>query len=108
VTCQPIVGLRNRALLGSRPVNKIPRRRDDVTLQEYRNVTCVYVVARRRAAILSDCNGSGRRDVTVLLNDAMTVARISLTQLGYISEAVSRFSSVFKEQSYESVLERSC
>jgi hypothetical protein len=31
VTCQPIVGLRNRALLGSRPVNKIPRRRDDVT-----------------------------------------------------------------------------
>jgi hypothetical protein len=27
-------GLRNRALLGSRPVNKIPRRRDDVTLQE--------------------------------------------------------------------------
>jgi hypothetical protein len=43
----------------------------------------------------------------------MTVARISLTQLGYISEAVSRFSSVpgvtfkeavRKEQSYESVV----
>jgi hypothetical protein len=42
----------------------------------------------------------------------MTVARISLTQLGYISEAVSRISSVpgvtvkkavRKEQSYESV-----
>jgi hypothetical protein len=27
-------------------------------------------------------------------NNAMTVAMISLTQLGYISEAVSRFSSV--------------
>jgi hypothetical protein len=26
--------LRDRALLGSRPVNKIPRRRDDITLQE--------------------------------------------------------------------------
>jgi hypothetical protein len=35
-----------------------------------------------------------RRDVTVLLNNVMTVARISLTQLGYISEAVSRFSSL--------------
>jgi hypothetical protein len=34
VTCQPILGLRNRALLGSRPVNKIPRSRDDVTLKE--------------------------------------------------------------------------
>jgi hypothetical protein len=54
----------------------------------------VYVVARRRAAILSDCKGSGRRDVTTLLNNAMTVARRPLTQLGYISEVVSRFSSV--------------
>jgi hypothetical protein len=62
-------GLSNRALLGSRPVNKVPRRHDDVTFQEYGNVTCVYVVARRRAAILSDCNGSGGRDVTVLLSD---------------------------------------
>jgi hypothetical protein len=62
---------------------------------------------------MSDCNGSGRRDVTVPLNNAMTVAKISLTQLGYISEAVSRFSSVSgvtvkkavrKEQSYESVV----
>jgi hypothetical protein len=69
VTCQPFVGLRNGALLGSRRVNKIPRRRDDVTLQESGNVTCVYVVARRRAAILSDCNGSVGRDVTVLLSD---------------------------------------
>jgi hypothetical protein len=34
VTCQPIVGLHNRALLGSRPVNKILRSRDNVTLQE--------------------------------------------------------------------------
>jgi hypothetical protein len=43
----------------------------------------------------------------------MTVDRIPLTQLGYISEAVSRFSSfpevtvkkaVRKEQSYESVV----
>jgi hypothetical protein len=43
----------------------------------------------------------------------MTVARISLPQLGYISEAVSRFSSVSgvtvkkavrKEQSYGSVV----
>jgi hypothetical protein len=33
-TSQPIVGLPNRALLGSRPVKEIPRRRDDVTLQE--------------------------------------------------------------------------
>jgi hypothetical protein len=47
----------------------------------------------------------------------MTVARRPLTQLGYISEAISRFSSVpgvtekkavFKEQFYESVLERTC
>jgi hypothetical protein len=52
------------------------------------------MVARRQAAILSDCKGSGRCDVTVLLNNAMTVARRPLTQLGYISEAVSRFSSV--------------
>jgi hypothetical protein len=52
------------------------------------------VVARRQAAFLSDCNGSGRRDITVLLNNAMTVAMILLTQLGYISEALSRFSSV--------------
>jgi hypothetical protein len=43
----------------------------------------------------------------------MTVVRISLAQLGYISEAVGRFSSVpevtvkkavRKEQSYESVV----
>jgi hypothetical protein len=32
--------------------------------------------------------------MTVLLNNAVTVARRPLTQLGYISEAVSRFSSV--------------
>jgi hypothetical protein len=46
----------------------------------------------------------------------MTVARISLTQLGYISEAVSRFSSVFrsqfsrgvfKKQLYEAVVKKS-
>jgi hypothetical protein len=84
VTCQPIVGLRNKTLLGNRPVNKVPRRRGDVTQQRSNtapahnrrdDVTCVYVVGRRRAAILSDCKGSGRRDVTVLLNNAMTVAR---------------------------------
>jgi hypothetical protein len=37
----------------------------------------------------------------------MTVARISLTQLGYISEAVSRFSSVpvvIIKQLYEKVV----
>jgi hypothetical protein len=50
---------------------------------------------------LSDCKGSGRRDMTVLLNNAMTVARKSLTQLGYISKAVSSFSSVFRSQFYE-------
>jgi hypothetical protein len=84
-------------------------------------VTCVYVVARRRAAILSDCKGSGRRDIRVLLNNAVTVARRPLPQLGYINEAISRFISVpgmtvkqsdfrkqlyervCKEQSYESV-----
>jgi hypothetical protein len=38
--------------------------------------------------------GSGRRDVKVLLNNAMTVARRPLAQLGYISEVFSRFSSV--------------
>jgi hypothetical protein len=60
-----------------------------------------------------------------MLNNAMTVARRPQTQLGYISEAVSRFSSVpgvtlkkavfrkqlyeriCKEQSYESVFKRS-
>jgi hypothetical protein len=52
------------------------------------------VVARRQAAILSNYKGSGSRDVTVLLNNAMTVVRRPLTELGYISEAVSRFSSV--------------
>jgi hypothetical protein len=92
-----------------RPANKVPHRRNDVTQQRWNtapvcrrddvtrrkgNVTCVYVVARRRAAILSDCKGSGRRDVTVLLNTAMTVAKRPLTQLGYISEAVSSFCSV--------------
>jgi hypothetical protein len=50
-----------------------------------KGLSYVYVVARRRAAILSDCNGSGRRDVTVLLSNAMTVARVSLTQFGYIN-----------------------
>jgi hypothetical protein len=40
---------------------------------------------------LSDCKGSRKRDVTVLLNNAMTVARRLLTQLGFISEAVSSF-----------------
>jgi hypothetical protein len=105
VTCQPFVGWRN-GVARHRPVNKVseqtrwchataleygswatfPRSRDDVT--------CVYVVARRRAAILSDCKGSGKRDVTVLLNNAMTVAGRPLTQLGYISEAISRFCSV--------------
>jgi hypothetical protein len=84
VTCQPIVGLRNKTLLGNRSVNKVPRRRGEVTQQRWNtapahsrrdDVTCVYVVARRRAAILSDCKGSARRDVTVLLNNAMTVAR---------------------------------
>jgi hypothetical protein len=58
------------------------------------DVTCVYVVTRRRAAISLDCKDNGRRDVTVLLNNAMTVARRPLTQLGYIRAAVSRFSSV--------------
>jgi hypothetical protein len=86
-----------------RPVNRVPRRRGDVKQQRWNtapahsrrdDVTCVYVVARRRAAILSDCKGSGRRDVTVLLNNAISVARRPLTQLGYISEAISRFSSV--------------
>jgi hypothetical protein len=33
-----------------------------------REIMCVYVVVRRRAAILSDCNGSGGRDVTALLS----------------------------------------
>jgi hypothetical protein len=65
---------------------------------------------------LSDCKGSGRRDVTVLLSNAMTVARGPLTQLGYITEAVSRFSSVpgvtakksvFRKQLYERVLRSS-
>jgi hypothetical protein len=55
---------------------------------------------------LSDCNGSGRRDVTVLLNNAMTVARISLKQLGYISEAVSNFSSVFRSQFLRAVFKK--
>jgi hypothetical protein len=71
---------------------------------------------------LPDCKGSERRDVTVLLNNAMTVAGRPLTQLGYVSEAISRFSSVpgvtvkqsvfrkqlcervCKEQSYESLV----
>jgi hypothetical protein len=71
------------------------------------------VVARRRAAVSPDCKGSERRDVTVLLNNAMTVAGRPLTQLGYISKAISRFSSVpgatvkqsvFKKQLYERVV----
>jgi hypothetical protein len=117
VTCQLIVGLRSRALLGSRQLNAsrtstrsaavgeavfalclaVPSRAEPrrALLHSRRDeVTCVYVVARRRAAILSHCKGIGRRDVTVLLNDAMTVPRRLLTQLGYIPEAISRFSSV--------------
>jgi hypothetical protein len=62
------------------------------------------MVARTRAAILSDCSGSARRDVTVLLDNATTVARRTLTQLGYISGAVSRFSSVPGVTDRESVL----
>jgi hypothetical protein len=72
-----------------------------------------YVVARRRAAILPDCKGSEKRDVTVLLKNAMTAAGRPLTQLGYIREAISRFSSVpgvtvkqsaVKKQLYERVV----
>jgi hypothetical protein len=105
VTCQPFFGWR-KGVARQQPVNKVsgqmrwchataleygscatvPRSRDDVT--------CVYVVARRRAAILPDCKGSERRDVTVLLNNAMTVAGRPLTLPGYMSEAISRFSSV--------------
>jgi hypothetical protein len=112
VTCQPFVGLRNRSLLGSRQLNAsrlntrsaavgepviapcrvVPCRAEPhrALLHSRRDdVTCVYMVARRRAAILSDCKGSGRRDVKVLLNNAMTVARRPLTQLGYISELLA-------------------
>jgi hypothetical protein len=60
VTCQHFVGLRN-GVSRQRPVNKLPRSRDDVTR--------VYVVARRQAAIFSDCKRSGRRDVTALLSE---------------------------------------
>jgi hypothetical protein len=56
---------------------------------------------------LSDCKGSGRRDVTVLLNNAMAVARRPLTQLGYISEAVSQFKSVPGVTAKKAVLESS-
>jgi hypothetical protein len=118
VTCQPFVGSRNRALLGSRQLNasrtstccaavgeavfapchaeqnRTERCYAAGAMTSQGNVTCVYMVARRRAAILSDCKGSGRRAVTALLNNAMTVARRPLTQLGYISEAISRFGSV--------------
>jgi hypothetical protein len=61
---------------------------------------------------LSDYKGSGRHDVTVLLNSAMTVARRPLTQLGYVSEAVGSFclvtgvtvkKSVFRKQLNERV-----
>jgi hypothetical protein len=117
VTCQPFVGWHN-GVARHRPVNKasaqtrwchataleygscatVPRSRDDVT--------CVYMVARRRAAILWDCKGSERRDVTVLLNNAMTVAGRLLTQLGYVSEAISRFSSVPGVTVKQSVFEK--
>jgi hypothetical protein len=70
VTCQPFAECRN-GVTRHRPVNKVPRR----ALLDSRcdDVTCVYVVARRRAAILPDYKGNGRRDVTVLLINAMTV-----------------------------------
>jgi hypothetical protein len=64
------------------------------------------VVARRRAAILPDCKGSERRDVTVLLNNAMTVAGRPLTQLGYINEDISRVSSVPGVTVKQSVVKR--
>jgi hypothetical protein len=60
---------------------------------------------------MSDCKGSRRCELTVLLNNAMTVTSRPLTQLGYISEAVGRLSSVpgvtvkksvFRKQLYES------
>jgi hypothetical protein len=85
VTCQHFVGLRNRALLGSRQLNasRLNTRSDAVgeavfascravpcraephraLLHSRRDdVTCVYVVARRQAAILSTARGEG--DVT--------------------------------------------
>jgi hypothetical protein len=140
VTCQPFVGSRNRALLGSRQLNASRKSTGCAAVEEavfapcsaeqnrtersytagtmtlHGNVTCVYVVARRRAAILSDCKGNGRRDVTVLLNNEMTVAKRPLTQFGYISEAISRFSSVpgvtvkksvFRKQLHDSVVRSS-
>jgi hypothetical protein len=69
----------------------VPRSRDDVTY--------VYMVARRRVAILSDNSGRsayGSSPGNRQRNNAMTIARKSLAQLGYISEAVSslQFSSV--------------
>jgi hypothetical protein len=45
-----------------------------------------------------------RRPATARENNAMTGARISLTQLGYISEAVSRFRSVFGSKFSRGVL----
>jgi hypothetical protein len=124
VTCQPFVEWRN-GVTRHGPVNKgsVQTRWCHATTLEYGScatvprshddVTCVYVVDRRRAAILPDCRGSERRDVTVLLNNAMTVAGRPLTQLGYISEAICRFSlvpgvtvkkSVFRKQLYDGVV----
>jgi hypothetical protein len=81
VTCQPIVGLRNRALLGSRPLNasrpstrcaavgeagSSPRSRDDVTQQHWNTVPA------QQAAMMS--HGS------TLISEASPCKHSDLTQ----------------------------
>jgi hypothetical protein len=61
------------------------------------NVTCVYVVARRRSAILSDCKGSERRDITVLLNNAIvhcTLYNINMNWIELIQYKVQSSASL--------------
>jgi hypothetical protein len=105
VTCQPYVGLRNRALLGNRPVNKTSRRHDDVT-QQYWNT-----VSTQHAVVTSHGTGVGEYRVTCFLwvrrlRNKKQAALSACTIEGFIRGTEISKQSVCGSQLYEWGLDR--
>jgi hypothetical protein len=86
VACQPFVGWRN-GVARHRPVNKVSAQ------ARWRHMFTWLPVDEPPSCRLQREWGMWRNS-TVERNTATTAAMIPLTQLGYISEDVSRFSSV--------------
>jgi hypothetical protein len=111
VTCQPFVGLRNRTLLGSRPLSASRPSTRYAAVGEAVLAPCRFEPREgnsrpqwRHTAARS--LPRKRRVNTVTWRNSVDWLRFRSTGSGYISEVVSSFSSVFKEQSYESVFKR--